>query len=229
MAKVAVILSGCGVFDGSEIHEAVLTLLALDRAGAQYQCLAPNKNQADVINHVTRQPMKETRNVLVESARIARGNIKDLATASADEYDAVILPGGYGAAKNLCTFAEKGERCELDPALAKFLQAMYRAGKPIGAICISPVLLARAFGRDGAPRLTIGKDPDTANKIEQMGADHVSCPVDDFVVDEENRMVTTPAYMLARSIREAAEGIEKLVHEVLRLARTPRATTAGKR
>jgi len=229
MPRVAVILSGCGVFDGSEIHEAVLALLALDRSGAQFQCLAPNKNQSQVVNHLTKKPAAgETRNVLVESARIARGNIKDLAEASADEFDAVILPGGFGAAKNLCNFADKGEKCELDPGVQKFLNAMHKAGKPIGAICISPVIVARAFGSSSAPKVTVGTDPDTANKIESMGAEHISCPVDDFVLDGENRIVTTPAYMLARSIKEADTGIERLVTEVLKLVRGRKPVAAGK-
>ena len=219
MTKVAVILSGCGVFDGSEIHEAVLTLLALDRQGAQYECLAPNKPQMHVVNHLTKQPTSETRNVLVESARIARGKIRDLAEAKADDFDAVILPGGFGAAKNLSDYVVKGDKCELDPHLKRFLQDMHRQGKPIGGICISPVLLARAFGAQGAPKVTIGKDPETANHIEAMGAEHISCPVDDFVVDTEHKIVTTPAYMLARSVSETATGIEKLVHEVLKLAK----------
>ena len=226
MARVAVVLSGCGVFDGAEIQEAVLTLLALDRAGAQFQCLAPNKNQMHVVNHVTKQPTQETRNVLVESARIARGHIKDLATASVDEYDAVVLPGGFGAAKNLCNFAEKGAQCDIDPTLRKFLTNMKQAGKPIGAICISPVIVARAFGANGSPKVTIGTDPETANKIEAMGAEHMGCPVDDFIVDEQNKIVTTPAYMLARSLREAADGIEKLVVEVLRLAKARKPAVA---
>lgn len=219
MARIGVILSGCGVFDGSEIHEAVLTLLALDRAGAQYVCLAPNKDQLHVVNHVTKQPTSEKRNVLVESARIARGNIQDLSKANADEFDAVILPGGYGAAKNLSDFANKGHQCELDPDVKRFLTAVRKAGKPIGGICISPVLLARAFGSNGSPKVTIGKDPETANHIENMGAEHISCPVDDFVIDEEHRIVTTPAYMLGRNISEVAEGIEKLVVEVLRMVK----------
>ncbi len=228
MPRVAVVLSGCGVFDGSEIHEAVLTLLALDRSGATVQCLAPNKNQVHVVNHLTKKPSGgETRNVLVESARIARGNIKDLAEATADEYDAVILPGGFGAAKNLCNFADKGEKCDLDPALQKFLHNMHKAGKPIGAICISPVIVAREFGAHFAPKVTVGTDPDTANKIEGMGAEHISCPVDDFIVDADNKIVTTPAYMLARSIKEADIGIEKLVGEVLKLARSRRPVAAG--
>jgi enhancing lycopene biosynthesis protein 2 len=219
MSRVAVILGGCGVFDGSEIHEAVLTLLALDRAGAQVQCLAPNKNQLHVVNHLTKQPTQETRNVLVESARIARGNIKDLATASADQFDAVILPGGYGAAKNLSDYAQKGEECELDGGVKTFLAAMHKAGKPIGAICISPVIVARAFGTNGSPKVTVGTDPETANHIEAMGAEHISCPVDDFVVDADHKIVSTPAYMLAGSVKEAADGIEKLVKEVLKFAK----------
>lgn len=219
MARVAVILSGCGVFDGTEIHEAVLTLLALDREGAQVECLAPNKPQMHVINHLTKQPTPETRNVLVESARIARGKIRDLAEAKADEFDAVILPGGFGAAKNLSDYATKGEKLELDPHVKRFLHDMHKQGKPIGGICISPVLLAKAFGSGGSPKITIGKDPETANHIEALGAEHISCPVDDFVVDPEHKIVTTPAYMLARSIGETAAGIEKLVHEVLRLVR----------
>ncbi len=229
MARVGVILSGCGVFDGSEIHEAVLTLLALDRAGVQYQCLAPNKPQTDVVNHLTKQPVSgETRNVLVESARIARGNIKDLATVAPEEFDAVVLPGGYGAAKNLCDYAAQGAKCQLDPAVQKFLAAAHKAGKVIGAICISPVLIARAFGKGNNPKITIGTDPDTANHIEAMGAEHISCPVDDFVVDADARIVTTPAYMLARSIKEAADGIERLVHEVVKLIKARKPVAAGR-
>jgi enhancing lycopene biosynthesis protein 2 len=228
MAKVAVILSGCGVFDGSEIHEAVLTLLALDREGIDYQCLAPNTEFA-VINHLTHKPTGEKRNVLEESARIARGKVEDLAAASADDYDAVFLPGGFGAAKNLCTYAQKQAACEVDPAVRKFLLAMHRAGKPIGAICIAPVILARVFGTNGSPRLTIGTDPKTANHIEEMGAEHISSPVDDVCVDVENRMVTTPAYMLAEGIYEAARGIDRLVGEVMRLVKEPKRQMAGVR
>lgn len=229
MPRVAVVLSGCGVMDGSEIHEAVLTLWALDRAGAQVQCVAPNKNQMHVVNHLTKKPAAgETRNVLVESARIARGEVKDIATVSADEFDAIVMPGGFGAAKNLCNYVEKGEQCELDPGVQKLLTAMHKAGKPIGAICISPVIVARAFGSNGFPKVTVGTDPDTANKIEAMGAEHISCPVDDFIVDADNKIVTTPAYMLARSIKEAAIGIERLVGAVLKLAKAKKAVGAGR-
>lgn len=219
MARVAVILSGCGVQDGSEIHEAVITLLCLDRQGMGYDCLAPNKLQADVIDHAAGRPVGERRNVLTESARIARGQIKDLAEVSPADYSAVILPGGFGAAKNLCDYASAGAKCEVDPAVRRFLVGMHNLGRPIGAICISPVILARALGANGSPKLTIGADPKTANHIEEMGAEHLSCPVDDIVVDAENKIVTTPAYMLAERISEVEKGIDKLVIEVMRIAK----------
>ncbi|HMO36850.1 MAG TPA: isoprenoid biosynthesis glyoxalase ElbB [Gemmatales bacterium] len=217
MARVAVILSGAGVYDGSEIYETVLTLIALDKAGAAVTCLAPDKNLL-VINHLTGEPAGDERNVLVESARIVRGKVSDLAKADPADFDAVILPGGYGAAKNLCNYARAGAKCEVDPSLRKFLTSMNLAGKPIGAICIAPVILAKVLGTNGSPKLTIGTDPDTANHIESLGAEHISCPVDDVVIDAEQKVVTTPAYMLAHRIGEAAQGINKLVHEVMKLA-----------
>jgi len=217
MARVAVILSGAGVFDGSEVFEAVLTLVALDKAGAQVTCLAPDKSFR-VVNHLTHKETGEERNVLVESARIVRGKVSDLAKADPNDFDAVILPGGFGAAKNLCNYAQRGDQCEVDPGLRKLLTGMNRAGKPIGAICIAPVILAKALGMNGSPRLTVGTDPETANHLESMGAEHISCPVDDVVIDAEQKIVTTPAYMLAHRIGEAAIGINKLVHEVLKLA-----------
>lgn len=217
MSRVAVILSGAGVYDGSEIYETVLTLIALDKASAQVTCLAPDKTFT-VINHLTGEPSGEERNVLVESARIVRGKVSDLAKVDPSDFDAVILPGGFGAAKNLSTYATQGAQCDVDPTLRKFLTGMNRAGKPIGAICIAPVILAKALGMNGSPRLTIGTDPDTANHIESLGAEHISCPVDDVVIDAEQKIVTTPAYMLAHRIGEAAQGINKLVHEVMKLA-----------
>jgi enhancing lycopene biosynthesis protein 2 len=219
MPKVGVVLSGCGVMDGSEIHEAVATLLALDRAGAEVLCMAPNVPQMHVVNHVTGEPTGETRNVLEESARIARGNIEDIARVRAEQLDALVFPGGYGAAKNLCDFATKGTDCSVQPEVERLVLEMYEARKPIGAICIAPALIARILGRKAEGlELTIGKDPDTAAKLEAMGARHVPKEVHEVHVDEKNRVVTTPAYMLAQRIGEAAEGIERLVQEVLRLA-----------
>lgn len=216
MKKIAVVLSGCGVYDGSEIHEVVLTLLALARRDAGVVCFAPDKNQADVINHITGEVMPETRNVLAEAARIVRGDIHPLSEARADELDALIVPGGFGAAKNLSTFATEGSGCTVDPELKALAQAMHQADKPLGFICIAPAMLPKIF--DFPLRLTIGTDIDTAEVIEEMGGEHVPCPVDDIVVDEDNKVVTTPAYMLAQNIDEAATGIEKLVDRVLVLA-----------
>lgn len=216
MKKIGVILSGCGVYDGSEIHEAVLTLLAISRSGAQAVCFAPDKQQVDVINHLTGEAMTETRNVLIEAARITRGEIRPLAQADAAELDALIVPGGFGAAKNLSNFASLGRECTVDRELKALAQAMHQAGKPLGFMCIAPTMLPKIF--DFPLRLTIGTDIDTAEVLEEMGAEHVPCPVDDIVVDEDNKIVTTPAYMLAQNIAEAASGIDKLVSRVLVLA-----------
>jgi enhancing lycopene biosynthesis protein 2 len=218
MKKVAVVLSGAGVFDGAEIHESVITLLALDRQGAEIHIFAPNIPQMHVINHFAQQPTDESRNVLVESARIARGEIKDLAEANAKNFDAVIFPGGFGAAKNLCDFAVKGTDCTVNPVVEKFVADALKAGKAMGFICIAPALMAKVAGNiDLHPDLTIGTDKDTAAAVEKLGAYHVSCPVSDIVVDEKNKIVTTPAYMLGQRISEVAEGIEKLVTKVLEL------------
>lgn len=214
--RVAVVLAGCGVYDGSEIHEAVLTLLELDRQGASYQCFAPDIAQLHVINHFTGSEAKgESRNVLVEAARIARGNIKDVAQANVDEFDALLVPGGFGAAKNLCDFAVKGSAMSVQPDFLRFAQAMHGAGKPIGLICIAPTMAAKIIG-PGA-ECTIGNDVETAAAIEAMGAKHVDCTVRKAVVDTRNKLVTTPAYMLAQRISEAADGIHECVKEVLAL------------
>lgn len=215
MKNVGVVLSGCGVYDGTEIHEAVLTLLALDRAGAQAVCFAPDKPQLHVINHLTGDEVPELRNVLVESARIARGKVQPLSQADASQLDALIVPGGFGAAKNLSSFASEGAECWIDKDLAKLTQQMHKANKPIGFMCIAPALLPKLL--DQQVRLTIGNDPDLGEVIDAMGGEPVICPVDDIVVDVENKVVTTPAYMLAKSIAEAASGIDKLVSRVLDL------------
>ena len=218
--RVGVILSGCGFKDGAEIHESVLTLLALDRAGAEIACFAPDVDQAKVVNHLTGEDADETRNVLVESARIARGEIADVKTADASTLDALILPGGFGAAMNLCDFAMKGPDADVNADVANLVRAVHAAKKPIGAICIAPALIAKVLGKDGAPTLTIGTDAGTAGAIEACGAGHQDCAVEDFVVDTEQRIVTTPAYMLGPTIKHVAEGIERCVAEVLELAQT---------
>ncbi|KAA8999258.1 isoprenoid biosynthesis glyoxalase ElbB [Affinibrenneria salicis] len=215
MKRVGLVLSGCGVYDGSEIHEAVLTLLALDRAGAQAVCFAPDKPQLHVINHLTGEISAENRNILVESARIARGNIQPLSAADPQQIDALIVPGGFGAAENLSDFATRGADCVVDEQLKRLTRQMYKQNKPIGFICIAPALLPRLL--EAPVRLTIGNDIDTAELIEDMGGTHVVCPVDDIVLDADHKIVTTPAYMLAGSISEAAQGIDKLVARVLGL------------
>jgi enhancing lycopene biosynthesis protein 2 len=216
MAVVGIALSGCGVFDGSEIHESVLTLYFLRRAGAQVLFMAPRREQFHVINHLTGEVEgRERRNVLVESARIARGEIQDIRMVHEDQIDALIFPGGFGAAKNLCDFALKGESCTVDPEVERLVREVHGAGKPIGSICIAPTILARILGEKNGALLTIGTDEETAGKIEAMGSKHVNCAVEDFVVDEEKKIVTTPAYMLAEDIMEAATGIEKLVSKIM--------------
>lgn len=215
MKRIGVMLSGSGVYDGSEIHEAVLALLAIERGGAEAVCMAPDMQQLHVINHFTGQvEAGQARAVLAESARIARGKVVDAATVSVEDIDALVIPGGYGAAKNLCDFAVKGADCTVHPEVRRLVRALVDRGKPVAGICIAPAVLAKAL--DGyAPQLTIGNDADTAAALEAMGARHVACPVDDIVVDEKNRLVTTPAYMLAENIAEAAAGIEKAVKQLL--------------
>ena len=215
--RIGIVLSGCGAQDGSEIHEATLTLLALDRADADILCMAPDRPQADVVDHLTGNPTGETRNVLRESARIARGRIQDLAKVTPGDLDGVVLPGGYGAAKNLCNCAEKGADATVHPEVFRLLKEMAAAGKPIGAICIAPALVAVTLGEEFSPKLTIGNDPATAAEINRTGSLHVECPVTEIVVDREHKIVSTPAYMLAERISESAEGIEKLVREVINL------------
>lgn len=216
--RIGVILSGCGFQDGAEIHESVLALLAIDRAGAEAVCFAPDIAQAKVVNHKSGEETAETRNVLVESARIARGAIADVATADAAALDALVLPGGFGAAMNLSNFAVAGPDTVVDAGVATLVRAMHAAGKPIGAICIAPAVIAAVLGKGGAPTLTIGNDEATAGALEACGASHRACPVDDFVVDTAARIVTTPAYMLGPGIKDVAAGIERCVAEVIKLA-----------
>lgn len=218
MKKVAVILSGCGVFDGSEIHEACAALLALHRAEAEVVICAPTGPQLHVVDHLAGEPAEgETRNILTESARIARGEIQPVTEVAMDTIDAVLLPGGFGAAKNLCTFAVDGEKCTVHPEIEKFLLAAHDQGKAIGAMCIAPVILARIFGQDLHPSLTIGNDPATAAKINLMGAHHIDCAPEETVVDEANNMVTTPAYMIAGNIGEVFDGAAACVEKLLGL------------
>jgi len=212
MKKVAVILSGCGVFDGSEIHESVLTLLHIAKSGASYQCFAPDIVQMHTLDHITGEEMQPNRNVLVESARIARGDIKALNELNATEFDALIIPGGFGAAKNLSDFAVNGAEANVQEDVLKVCKAFAQAEKPAGYICISPAMVPLVYG---AAKTTIGNDAETAAAVTALGGEHITCPVEDIVVDEHKKVVTTPAYMLAESILEADAGIAKLVQRVI--------------
>ena len=214
MQKIAVVLSGNGVFDGTEIHEATLTLYAIAKKGAVYEIFAPDIPQHHVINHITGEEMKETRNVLVESARIARGKIRSLAGFSGKDFDALILPGGFGAAKNLSTFAFDGADCKVNPDVEKAIKDMISLGKPVGALCISPVILAKILGD---VELTIGQDPGTAEAIEKMGATHTKTSHGEVVIDEKYKVVTTPCYMLDATIDQIGEGAENVVEAVLKI------------
>lgn len=216
MKKIAVVLSGSGFLDGAEIQESVITMLALDRGGMHYQCMAPDIEQMHVVNHLSGEVSEgESRNVLVEAARIARTQIIDIATANPNDYEAVIFPGGYGAAKNLSDFAVKGPASIVQEDVLHFARAFAATGKPMGFICIAPAMIPHIYGADA--KLTIGSDEDTAAAINEMGGIHVSCPVEDFVVDEERNLVSTPAYMLDMRISEVATGIEKLVHKIIEM------------
>src|SRR5690554_5400575 len=214
MKKFAVVLAGNGVFDGAEIHEATLTLLAINRHGAQYQCFAPDVEQAHVINHITGEEMPEKRNVLVEAARIARGNIKPLSEYKADDYDTIIFPGGFGVAKNLCTFAFDGTDCTVNPGVERAIRETVAQRKPIGALCICPVLIAKVLGD---VKVTIGNDEDTIQAVRAMGGKHEQTSHGQVVVDEKYKIVTTPCYMLDANIGQIAAGAENAVKKLLEL------------
>ncbi len=218
--KVAVILSGCGVYDGSEIHESVLTLLYLDKTGAEINVFAPDKEQHHVINHLTGEPVEgESRNVLVESARIARGDIKPLGELDVDKMDALLFPGGFGAAKNHSSFAFDGPGCTVDSEVERVIKEAVEKKKVIGTICISPAVTARALkDTDVHPKLTIGTDEATSNALKEMNAEPESKPVSEITIDEKNKIVSTPAYMLGTRVTEVATGIEKLVNKVIEMA-----------
>ena len=214
MKKVAMVLSGCGVKDGSEIHESVLALLALTRCGAEVDFFAPDIAAVPVVNHLTGKVVPGmTRAPLEEAARIARGKIKPLSEANLTHYHAVVFPGGMGAATVLCDFAEKGAKMSLHPQVADFAKKMIAAKLPAGFICIAPAMIPLIYPK--GVRLTIGNDPKTAQAIEAMGGVHVNCDVSECVIDETYKVVSTPAYMLAEDIADAAEGIEALVECLL--------------
>lgn len=213
MKNIAIILSGCGVFDGSEIYESVCTFLALEKVGAAYQCFAPNISQAKVVNHITGESMNESRNVLVESARLARGNVQDLTELNVNDFDALIFPGGFGAASSLSDFAEKGADCTVIPAIEKVIKAFSDAQKSVGFICITPTIAAKVYADN--LQCSVGNDSETSKALALMGANPQECTVDDIIVDTKHKVVSTPAFMLGQNISEVAAGIEKLVNAIV--------------
>ena len=212
MKKFAVLLSGCGVFDGAEIHEATLSLLAIAQAGAEYEIFAPDMAQYHVVNHITGEVMNETRNVLVESARIARGKINSLSTFDASVFDAILFPGGFGVAKNLCTMAIDGSDCKVNAEVERVIKAMLQAKKPIGALCIAPALIAKVI--EGV-RVTIGNDESTAGTIVAMGGTHVNTTHGEVIEDKDNRVFTTPCYMLDATILDIHDGANNIVNAIM--------------
>lgn len=215
--RVGVVLAGCGYLDGAEVQESVLALLALDRAGAQVTYFAPADVQLDEVDHQKRKGTGAKRSVLADAARITRGDVHDLATAKASDLDALVFPGGYGAAKNLCNYATQGRALTVHPEVTRLVGEMRAAGKPLGFICIAPVIAAKVLGAQH-PLLTIGDDVETAGVLESLGARHQVCRVDEIAVDEKLKVVSTPAYMLGPSVAKVAQGIDKLVEKVLALA-----------
>ena len=212
--KIAVVLSGCGNKDGAEIHESVMTLWAIHKHGAEYQCFAPDIRQHHVLNFITNEEMDEERNVLLESARIARGQIKNLADFDPARYDAIIIPGGLGAAKNLSSYAFDGPDCQINEELAKAVRGMADLKKPIGALCIAPVLIAKILGNI---EVTIGHDPNTVAALTKMGASHQETGHGEITVDRTNKVVTTPCYMLDARVDQIGDGAENVVKAILAL------------
>ncbi len=213
MKKFAVILAGCGVYDGAEIHEAVLTLLAIERAGASCQCFAPDRDQYHVLNHLTGKEMNEKRNVLVESARIARGNIRPLSEYQPAGYDALIFPGGFGAAKNLCSWAYEGDACQVIPEVARAIESTFEAKKPIGAMCIAPVILGKLFL---GTNLTTGQDPASQAFIEKLGNRYTPTTHGEVIIDPVRKLFTTPCYMLDATLSQILLGTENIVREMMK-------------
>ncbi len=212
--RFAVVLSGSGVYDGAEIQEAVLTLLAINKAGSTYQCFAPDIKQHHVINHFTGKETQEARNVLVESARIARGKIKPLSDFNASQFDVLIFPGGFGVAKNLSTLAFEGSNCLVNKEVEIAVLEMHKANKPIGALCIAPALMARIL--KGAT-VTIGDDKETAATIVKMNGVHQPKMYYEICIDTKFKLVTNPCYMLDSNISQIEVGVANVVNALIDL------------
>lgn len=217
MKTIAVVLSGCGHRDGAEITEAVSTLIAIGEAKAKYEIFAPDM-EFKVTDPLTGEPTPETRNVLTEAGRIARGKIRNVSELSAEDFDGLAFPGGFGAALHLCTFASAGAKAKVNPEVARVIKEFHSLSKPIAGICIAPALIACVLGSEGIT-VTIGNDNGTGTEIAKTGAYHENCAVDDFVTDRENKIVTTPAYMYDDAKpSQVFEGIRKAIFELVEMA-----------
>lgn len=212
MKKFAVVLCGCGCYDGSEIHESVMTLLAIDRNECQYSIFAPDADQYHVINHYTKQATNEKRNMLAEAARIARGDIQPLTALKAADFDAVVFPGGFGAAKNLFTYALEGTNAVVIPEVERVVREFHAAHKPIGALCIAPVMIAKILGNI---TITVGVDEKTIADVESFGAKHINTQQTEVIADKENKVFTTPCYMLPATISDIADCADNLIKAIL--------------
>ncbi|MCQ2265155.1 MAG: isoprenoid biosynthesis glyoxalase ElbB [Bacteroidales bacterium] len=212
MKKFAVVLCGCGCYDGSEIHESVMTLLAIDRNECQYSIFAPDADQYHVINHYTKQATDEKRNMLAEAARIARGDIQPLTALKVSDFDAIVFPGGFGAAKNLFTYAVEGTNAVAIPEVERVVRDFYAAHKPIGALCIAPVMIAKILGN---VTITVGVDQKTIADVESFGAKHINTQQTEVIADKENKVFTTPCYMLPATIADIADCADNLIKAIL--------------
>ena len=212
--KIAVVLSGCGVMDGSEIHEAVTAMLAIEQQGGIYHCFAPEGQQFTVMNHATKQPSNEIRRMPAEAARIARGDISLLSSFKTADYDAVLFPGGMGAVLNLCDFANNGKDCSVHPDVERVVREMHAAGKPIVALCIAPVLIARILGD---VTVTVGNDAETCLAIRAMGGTPEICSAAQVCIDRKNKIISTPCYMLDRSLKDVAQSTSNAVKDLMNM------------
>ena len=212
MKKFAVILCGCGSLDGSEIHESVMTLLAIDRNECTYSIFAPNDNQYHVVNHYTKEATQEKRNMMVEAARIARGDIRPIEECRVEDFDALVFPGGNGAAKNLFTYAFDGKNCTVREDVANLIKAFHAQHKPIGALCIAPVMIAKVLGD---VTITVGNDEGTIQNVLSFGSQHINTLQTGVIADKQNMVFTSPCYMLPARISDIADCAQNLIDAIL--------------
>ena len=214
MKKVAVILAGCGTRDGSEINETVTLLLALDQHNIEYQAFAPDENQYEVDNHVTGQCTMEKRNMMVEAARIVRGNILPITKFNANDYDALLFPGGTGTAKNIFTYAIDGIDFKVNKEVEKAIKDIHAQGKPIGAMCIAPLMVAKVLGN---VNVTMGSgNCRQAKELPMIGCKHTETTHGGVAIDKENKVYSTPCFMLDATLKDVYQGAWNLVEAMIK-------------